>query len=107
MLTYSVEFDTSFDSLASGAAGKARMVVAQAALEIEGLAKQFAPVDTGFMRNAITAEQEDEMAWTVTSAAFYSVYVEFGTSRMDAQPFMIPAIEIVRPKFERAMRRLL
>ncbi len=107
MLTIDVTFDTHFDSLKEGAERRASQAVAQAALEIEREAKTRAAVDTGFMRGAIGAEEIDQMNWQVVSGASYSVFVEFGTRKMDAQPFMTPAAEIVKPQFERAMRNLL
>jgi len=39
------------------------------------------------------AQQVTEKAhWIVGSSAEYAIYVEFGTSRMDAQPYMRPAV---------------
>ncbi len=61
------------------------------AFEIEAEAKRNAPVDTGKMRQAIKAEKFKLLAWTVTAFESYSVWVEFGTSKMSAQPFLYPA----------------
>jgi HK97 gp10 family phage protein len=36
----------------------------------------------------------------------YSIYLEYGTSRMLARPFMTPAAERVRQRFIRRMRNL-
>lgn len=54
------------------------------------VAKQLAPVDTGFMRDHIKVV-EDNRGLSVVSEAPYSIYVEFGTVNSDAQPFFLPA----------------
>jgi HK97 gp10 family phage protein len=43
----------------------------------------------------------------VAVGASYGVFVEMGTSRVPARPFLGPAAEAVRPAFEAAMRELL
>jgi HK97 gp10 family phage protein len=107
MMTINVSFDTHFDSLAAHAKVTAMRTVAKAAFDIQAYGKEFAAKDTGYMANAIYSEQVSEMEWEVISPAFYSVYQEYGTVKMAAHPFMTPAIEIVRPDFERAMGNLL
>lgn len=54
-------------------------------------ASQIAPRDTGFMAEHITVEEDGEKVFVVSQAP-YSVHVEFGTSKMAAQPFMRPAL---------------
>src|SRR5262245_30818953 len=55
-------------------------------------AKSLAPARTGFLRDSIHAEEMEEPGKTlvapVVADAPYAVYVEFGTSRMAAQPFL-------------------
>lgn len=41
--------------------------------------------------------------WVVGTDVEYSVYVEFGTSRMSAQPYLRPAIEHAKRNAERYM----
>ena len=49
--------------------------------------KSDCPVDTGNLRNHITGEVSgDSIIWV--SGVEYSSYLEFGTSRMSANPFM-------------------
>jgi HK97 gp10 family phage protein len=59
-------------------------------------AKARAPIDTGFLRSNIEADVSrvlrDAVGYVI-SGADYSSFVEFGTSRMAAQPFMFPAYE--------------
>jgi HK97 gp10 family phage protein len=65
-----------------------------AADEIVRLAKVYAPVDTGYMRDHIQ-KVGFGTTWAALSEAFYSMYVEFGTRFMAARPFMRPAAERV------------
>lgn len=61
---------------------------------IETEAKHLCPVDTGRLRASIvTTEVPDPDGVTVTvgTDVEYAPYVEFGTSRMAAQPFLTPA----------------
>lgn len=68
-----------------------------AALEAIGLtaerhAKERCPVDTGRLRNSIShAVKEDEQAVYIGTNVEYAAYVELGTSRMKAQPYLKPA----------------
>lgn len=60
------------------------------------LARELAPVDTGFMRDHILPIGEatsDNLKAVVESQAEYSIFVEYGTVNMDAQPFFTPAFE--------------
>ena len=62
-----------------------------AALLVEGDAKLRAPVDTGNLRSSITHTVDGDKA-TVHTNVNYSEAVEFGTSRMAAQPYLTPAL---------------
>lgn len=86
---------------------KAALAVQKTASDLEGHAKQNAPVDTGYLQGSIQAEQVAELTSVVNVGAEYGVYVEFGTSRMAAQPYLVPAAETVRPAFIAAMKQLI
>lgn len=59
----------------------------------EGYAKLNCPVDTGRLRNSITHQRNDEKEYVqIGSNVEYAPYVEYGTSRMHAQPYLEPAI---------------
>ena len=61
-------------------------------LAAEGYAKKEAPVDTGNLRNSIThAEEIKEKATYVGTNVEYAPFVELGTSRSRAQPYLRPA----------------
>lgn len=78
------------------AAGAIRDAVAAAVEEVglaaEGFAKRKCPVDTGNLRNSIThAVESGEDAVYVGTNVEYAAYVELGTSRTQAQPYLRPA----------------
>lgn len=60
--------------------------------KIVGQAKAAAPVDTGSLRDSIYGEAKGKRAEAV-SPAEYSIYQEFGTRYMTANPYMIPAMK--------------
>lgn len=84
------------DRLAQALDANAGRALAALAFQVEGHAKNFAPVDTGALKNSIQAEQRGTLAWWVRDGVEYGIYQEFGTYRMAAQPFMIPALERVQ-----------
>lgn len=59
-------------------------------LTAEGYAKKLCPVDTGRLRNSITHAVDGDTAYIGTNVE-YAPYVEMGTSRTRAQPFLKPA----------------
>ena len=69
---------------------------------------EFPASDTGFLaNNIITKLSSDGLSGEVTSRADYSQFLEFGTSKMGARPFMQPSLEENRPKIRARVRRLL
>jgi HK97 gp10 family phage protein len=55
-------------------------------------AKGLAPVRTGFLRDSIGCDIEG-LDLTLYAGADYASYVEFGTRRMSAEPFLRPAFD--------------
>lgn len=68
------------------------------ALDIEGRAKQYCPVDTGRLRasiaNEVTSEGDTFAAYVGTNVE-YAPHIEFGTYRMQAQSFLRRAADDV------------
>ena len=64
--------------------------------QVQAQAKQIAPKRTGFMANNILVEPVKKTATSVTGTvnakADYSSFVEFGTYKMAAEPFIRPAV---------------
>ena len=61
-------------------------------LTAEGYAKLACPVDTGRLRNSIShaVDEADGVVYIGTNVE-YAPYVEYGTSKMKAQPYLKPA----------------
>lgn len=72
--------------------GLAEDAIAKVTYFTEGRAKMEAPVDTGVLRDSIMAEA-DETFGIVFTGIEYAGYVEFGTRKMAANPFMRRAAE--------------
>lgn len=63
---------------------------------VQATAEDIAPRDTGYMAAHIELEEHpDNHEVDVVVNADYGVYVELGTRKMAAQPFMLPAAEYV------------
>jgi len=90
----------------------ASQVVRATAAMVEIRAKDIVPVDTGNLKNSIQTTMENDLLAIVSTGtteedAPYAIYVEYGTRRMAARPYMRPAAEAARPAFEAAMKKLL
>ena len=77
-------------------------ITKKTALQISNDAKKLAPVRTSFLRKNIRASRAKSMV-KVVSGAKYSSYVEYGTSKQGAQPFMRPAFEKGRATYKKAL----
>lgn len=84
---------------------KASLVVQKTASGIENDAKQFAPVDTGALRNSISATVRSLHA-EIGPTVNYAPYIEFGTWRAAPQPFMGPAADRHTAAFVSAMETI-
>ena len=75
----------------------AAMRTAVEAVEMD--AKARVPVASGELRDAIHIETEDRNSVSVVAGddnVFYGHFVEHGTSRVPARPFLVPALEAKR-----------
>lgn len=61
------------------------------AADIVNLTKQITPVDTGALRQSYGADPVSSEKVLIGSDKEYAPYVEYGTSRMGAQPHLTPA----------------
>jgi HK97 gp10 family phage protein len=62
--------------------------------EMVAFARGVAPIRTGFLRDSIFLDLvESDLSLTLGAAASYSSYVEFGTRRTSARPFIRPALD--------------
>lgn len=64
------------------------------------------PVDTGYLLGSIDATHDGISVVECEATAEYAQYVEYGTYKMEAQPYFIPALEIAwmtaKPLFDQA-----
>ena len=65
--------------------------VTELVLIVEAKAKELCPVDTGLLRASITPVIASWAEAYVGTNTHYAPYVEFGTKRTQAQPFLEPA----------------
>lgn len=91
--------------IAAAAPGKVALALAKTAHDVELGAKQTAPVDTGNLRASIAAAGGG-LTWRVTAAAHYAAYVELGTRKMSAKPYLVPALRTQFPKLVSYLRGL-
>lgn len=62
---------------------------------VKGEAKRRSPVDTGNLKKSITKEvekEQDEIVGRIGTNVEYAGYVEYGTKRQAAQPYLRPAL---------------
>jgi hypothetical protein len=92
--------------LRSGAAERARKThdaVAATVFRVEAGAKVRARVDTGEMRNGLQGDMTGEYEGHVRGLAAHTIFNEFGTVHMAAQPMLVPAAHEARIPFVRAV----
>jgi len=94
MMRFLKRMQTWPDALERAGADAAR----QAAQQGAELARQYAPVDSGELRSGIGVRRDGNGA-AVNSAAPHAAMLEYGTSRMAAQPYMLPMAEEMRGRF--------
>ena len=69
------------------------------AADVKALARQLVPVRTGHLRSTIYAKIREWVA-EVGAEATYALFVELGTRRMRARPYLYPAIQEHLPRLE-------
>lgn len=80
------------DEVLRGISDAVERALTRIGLSAEGYAKKECPVDTGNLRNSITHEVvQSEKAVHIGTNVEYAAYVELGTVRTKAQPYLRPA----------------
>lgn len=82
-------------------------VVNRAGYRMEAEAKSRARVDTGYMRGQIRWMELSPTSGELVAGATYTIFNEYGTVNMSAQPMFLPALEIVRPLMLKEVRLVL
>lgn len=101
-----VEVRNDLPKIIKGMEPKAARIVAKAALDIQAGAQRRAPVDTGTLRASIQAKRISATHWEVWVGVDYGIYLEYGTVRMAARPYLRPAVAEVADGFRKAMRKV-
>lgn len=55
--------------------------------------KDYHAIDTGTMRNSVTAEPSGDWTYLIGPTVDYAVYVALGTSKMAARPFHLATVK--------------
>ena len=89
-MSYSYKDNT--DEVLKGLSDAVERALTRIGLAAEGYAKKECPVDTGNLRNSITNEVvQSEKAVYIGTNVEYAAYVELGTVRTKAKPYLKPA----------------
>ena len=62
--------------------------------------------DTGRLVGSIQVHDTGKLSAEVVAGVNYAAHLEFGTRHMAARPFMVPAVEAERPKFDRRLAKI-
>lgn len=97
--------DSHFPAIVRHADRAAQRAVDSAGYRIEAGSKIRARHRTGFMRGEIQwVSGPGDHEGQVVAGANYTIYHEYGTRYMTAQPMLRPALEDARPLFEQDLR---
>ena len=89
-MIYSYKDNT--DEVLKGLSDAVERALTRIGLAAEGYAKKECPVDTGNLRNSITNEvRSSEKSVYIGTNVEYAAYVELGTTRTKAKPYLKPA----------------
>ena len=71
--------------------------------KLEALADSRVPVKTGFLRNSPHVDEIPDSGATLTYSTNYAYYIEYGSSRNKAHPFIRPTIDTDGEEILKAM----
>lgn len=93
MIRQEVTLRSRFPEIIAGAQANAAVAVRRTCERIETRAKGHSRADTGNMRAGWQHQMTGEMEGMVFNLVEYTVYNEYGTIFMSAQPMLGPAVE--------------
>jgi len=100
-----VEFNN-FDAWAARLPGQCQEILKDVTEQVAADAKTDAPVKTGKLRDSIITEVQAKQG-LVKVMKFYGLFIEYGTKKMAAKPFLRPAAEKAAPEFTRLMKEMI
>lgn len=82
-----------------------RTIVKNNGIQLTQGAQKRSPVDTGALRRSIRLSLEDSnLKAVVKTNVPYAKFVEYGTIRQKAQPYMRPSLRVQKAKFVKAIK---
>ena len=110
--TWSFTFTSRVKDVQTELATKVDKALEEIGGKCETYAKKLCPVDTGHLRNSITHQRAtdnvaEEAAELVGSNVEYAPYVELGTYKMDAKPYLRPAVEDHQGEYHDIVERIM
>ena len=86
-----------------------RIALMRNALKVELAAKEMCAVDTGRLRGSITTDKRyiQKFLVMVGTNVDYGIYVEFGTKKMDARPYLFPAFFMFEGEVIKDIKKIL
>lgn len=96
---------TKLNELLKTVPGNRDRIVKESAYHVLGQAQKLAPVDTGALRSNANSMMKSEGKWSVEFYQEYAIYVELGTYKMAARPFLGTAVELEAIRFQDKIKR--
>src|SRR5690348_12707862 len=104
--TLEVKFNF-FPEIARSARPKVARQIKRSLDRVTQGAKDRSRVDTGEMRDGWHVEMENDLSGAVVNEVPHTIFNEYGTRKMSAQPMIRPAIEAEREDFEQALNDII
>lgn len=98
------ELIVKIDRLDAKAEQLANAVIKNKTEKLMAKAKEYAPVDTGFLKTNIKTSYPERLQGVVHAEAGYSGYQEYGTRFQSGKSFIRPALEDIAPEFKKDMK---
>lgn len=90
-MNVSITYDNGLAEAAQRIEGSLGEIIAAGADAVCESAKSICPVDTGELQSSISVYTEGDRA-EISANTDYASYVEFGTSKMAPQPYLVPSL---------------
>lgn len=86
-----------------------RIALVRGGMKVEMAAKEMCAVDTGRLRGSITTDKRyiQKFLVMVGTNVDYGPYVEFGTKKMDARPYLFPAFLMFEGEIIKDIKKIL
>jgi len=97
------KFQEAMRQFDSGMQRHVHRLLASWVADVIALARELVPVRTGHLRSSIYSKISEWVA-EIGAEATYALFVELGTRRMQARPYLYPAIKQHLPELEAIIR---